>query len=48
MNDIINDFELAKEAMKNSHDPYTDHHVRAVLTAKASMSTPKAYFFILY
>jgi len=35
MNDIINDFELAKEAMKNSHDPYTDYHVGAVLTAKS-------------
>lgn len=34
MNDIIDDFELAKNAMKNSYDAYSNFHVGAVLTTK--------------
>lgn len=35
MNDIINDLELAKEAMQNAHSPYSNYKVGAVLTTKA-------------
>ncbi len=34
MNEIKEDFELAKKAMLNAHDPYSDFKVGAVLTTK--------------
>lgn len=34
MNEIKEDFELAKKAMQNAHDPYSDFKVGAVLTTK--------------
>lgn len=35
MNEIKQDFELAKNAMKNAHDPYSNFKVGAVLTGKS-------------
>lgn len=35
MDDIINDFELAKLAMNNAHDSYSNYKVGAVLTTKS-------------
>lgn len=35
MNEIESDFELAKKAMKNAHEPYSHYQVGAVLTAKS-------------
>lgn len=34
MNEIKEDFELAKKAMLNAHDPYSNFKVGAVLTTK--------------
>lgn len=34
MNDIIEEFELAKKALQNSHDPYSNYKVGAVLVCK--------------
>ena len=34
MNDIKEDFELAKKAMQNAHDPYSDFKVGTVLTTQ--------------
>lgn len=33
--EIRNDFELAKKVMKNSHEPYYNYHVGAILTTKS-------------
>lgn len=35
MNDINLDFELAKKAMQNAYDPYSNYKVGAVLTTKS-------------
>ena len=35
MNEIESDFELAKRAMRNAHEPYNHYKVGAVLTAKS-------------
>lgn len=35
MNEIENEFELAKKVMQNAQDPYSEYKVGAVLTAKS-------------